>query len=123
MEASEEKMEQPCWADMFPDALVKIFSVLPLYDLLHSIPFVCSAWHKASLDAACWTHVDLSLWCCGKDTLTYSRMLSLVVGRSQGALKHIIAPNLIKDSMLQIIAHRSASFTPHCICMCICAYA
>ncbi|KAI5080203.1 hypothetical protein GOP47_0005682 [Adiantum capillus-veneris] len=126
MEAREEEMEQPCWADMLPEALAKIFSFLPLHDLLHSIPFICSAWRKASLDAACWTHVDLSLWCCGKDTQTYSKMLSLVLNRSRGTLQQIVAPNLIKDSMLQMIACsgqslqalqiRNSALSEDCLC-------
>ncbi|KAI5057255.1 hypothetical protein GOP47_0027844 [Adiantum capillus-veneris] len=99
-----QEVDVPCWADMLPDALAKIFSRLSLEDMLTNIPRVCRTWRRASQDAVCWQKIDLDEWSHGRKPETLERMLAFLMNRSRGCLQEICAPKLNNDNMLRIIA-------------------
>ncbi|KAI5075725.1 hypothetical protein GOP47_0009801 [Adiantum capillus-veneris] len=100
----KENVDAPCWAEMLPDALAKIFNHLSLKEMLCTIPCVCRYWQCVSQDAACWQNIDLLEWSSDKQPKIVDRMLLLLVNRSQGGLRRVCVPNLKNDSMLQLIA-------------------
>eukprot|EP00250_Pteridium_aquilinum_P008553 c18030_g1_i1 orf=558-1556(-) len=99
-----QEADVPCWADMLPDALAKIFSRLSLEDMLSNIPRVCRTWRRASHDAVCWQKVDLDEWSQGRKPETLEKMLVFLMNRSRGCLREICAPKLSNDNMLRVIA-------------------
>lgn len=101
------EVDVPCWADLLPDALSKIFSRLSLEDMLSNIPRVCRTWRRASHDAVCWQSVDLDEWSHGRKPEALEKMLVLLMNRSRGCLREICAPKLSNDNMLRLIAWRS----------------
>ncbi|MCO5547668.1 hypothetical protein L7F22_001119 [Adiantum nelumboides] len=98
-----QKVDAPCWAEMLPDALAKIFCRLSLRELLCIIPSVCRYWQCVSQDAPCYQNIDLSVWSYYKQPKVIDRMLLLLLNRSQGSLRRVCVPNLKDDSMLQLV--------------------
>ncbi|OAE23773.1 hypothetical protein AXG93_2114s1000 [Marchantia polymorpha subsp. ruderalis] len=100
------------WAEMLPETLVEVMRRLPSRELLKTVPQVCKAWRKASLDPACWQVVDLKVWCNSVKVWRVSagggeiveRMVKLVVSRSCGGIRELRVTNLDSDASLHYLA-------------------
>ncbi|KAL3686982.1 hypothetical protein R1sor_013291 [Riccia sorocarpa] len=92
------------WAEVPPDTLVEVFRWLSVEDRLRTLPQICKAWRKASLDPGCWQFVDLTEWCEDQSGEVKDRMVKLVVERSYGGLQELRVSNLDGDASLQFLA-------------------
>lgn len=87
------------WADLTYEALVEIFKRLDFEDLYLSVPLVCKAWCRASMDSACWERVNMedcfrkreetSMWWEPSFEKKMDYMVKLVVDRSRGNLREL----------------------------------
>eukprot|EP00249_Psilotum_nudum_P013348 c24286_g1_i1 orf=378-1250(+) len=103
--------EDRSWAEMLPEVLVKSFQRLPLPDMFLTVPLVCKAWRKASLDPSLWESIDLRDWVedFGFSSTYVERMVKLVVNRSCGRLKDLLLSDYGTDDMLIYISERCNS--------------
>ncbi|BFI32173.1 protein MpFBW2 [Marchantia polymorpha subsp. ruderalis] len=114
---SENEQANVRWAEMLPETLVEVMRRLPSRELLQTVPQVCKAWRKASLDPACWQVVDLKDWCisAGGGEIV-DRMVKLVVSRSCGGIRELRVTNLDSDASLHYLAQsRLSSLRTLCI--------
>ncbi|EFJ20282.1 hypothetical protein SELMODRAFT_35457, partial [Selaginella moellendorffii] len=94
------------WSEMLPEALARIFAVLPLEERMRSVPVVCKAWRKAAMDPTCWRVVDLHEWSRLMPWEVIHRMVQLVVERSGGGLEELSVCRLANDEPVDYIAKR-----------------
>ncbi|KAL2628980.1 hypothetical protein R1flu_013666 [Riccia fluitans] len=110
------KLEQVVWAEMPPDALVDVFKRLPVEDRLRTIPRICKAWRKATLDPGCWQKVDVKDWCMERYYMintavtpsrvwceSIDRMIRLVVERSCGGIQELHVAYMDGDASLPFL--------------------
>ncbi|KAL2628994.1 hypothetical protein R1flu_013680 [Riccia fluitans] len=101
--------EKMGWDEMPADALVEVFTRFSVEDRLRSIPQICKAWRKATVDPGCWKFVDLKEWCmhmyrCGRSGEVIDRMIGLVVKRSCGGIEELHVAKLQSDASLKFLA-------------------
>lgn len=109
------------WADLTYEALVEIFKRLDFEDLYLSVPLVCKAWCRASMDSACWERVNMedcfrkreetSMWWEPSFEKKMDYMVKLVVDRSRGNLRELSTRHC-SNAALCYLATRCVPITP-----------
>ncbi|KAJ7531896.1 hypothetical protein O6H91_14G063500 [Diphasiastrum complanatum] len=107
--------EEKQWTEMLPEALAQIFTLLPLKDIMVTIPLVCKAWKRVAGDAVCWQVVDLSEWSKQHSSHDINRMIELVIDRSRGCLKKLCVANLEDEIAFAKIASSGDCLQTLCI--------
>jgi F-box/leucine-rich repeat protein 2/20 len=108
----EEEVDRS-WADL--EIIVEVLKRVGFQDLYVSVPLVCKAWRRASLDPACWVCVDMSkCFSSRKEVVDWWRpafeakmdyMVKLAVDRSYGGLRELSARHC-SDSVICYLCSR-----------------
>ena len=92
----EDQVERS-WADL--EIVVEVLKKVGFQDLYVSVPLVCKAWRRASLDPSCWMCVDMGkCFSSRKEVIDWWRpafeakmdyMITLAVDRSCGSMREL----------------------------------
>lgn len=95
----------PPWDELIPEALVLIFTKLPLKDKVTLIPCVCNSWRTVITSSDCWLAFDFGSLALAFDVTpeAFNALLEKLL-RSSGQFYAICSEGLPNDQSFSLIA-------------------
>lgn len=108
-EGTPSALEGPKWAELNRDIFPIVLQKAGIVTLLSSAPYVCKAWHEASLDPKCWENLDfpelLKLTIDGPDGIPSIACIKSIVDRSCRRATSLTLPNYFTPEALEYVGN------------------